>query len=46
MVSGPREAVDRLTDWARRGPPAAVVSEVDVLPGEGVFDGFEQRPSA
>ena len=46
MVSGPREAVDRLTDWARRGPPAAVVSDVEVLPGEGAFDSFEQRPSA
>jgi acylphosphatase len=46
MAAGPREAVDRLVDWARHGPPAAAVSEVDVLPGEGVFEGFEQRPSA
>lgn len=45
MASGPREAVERLVDWARRGPPSAAVSGVEVLPGEGVFDGFEQRPS-
>jgi acylphosphatase len=45
MVSGSREAVERLVDWARRGPPSAAVSDVQVLPGEGAFDGFEQRPS-
>ena len=46
MAAGPREAVERLVEWARHGPSAAVVSEVEVLPGQGVFDGFEQRPSA
>ena len=46
IAAGPQEAVERLVDWARRGPSAAVVSEVEVLPGEGAFDGFEQRPSA
>jgi len=45
MAAGPREAVERLVDWARHGPPAAAVSDVEVLPGEGRFDGFEQRPS-
>ena len=46
MVAGPREAVDRLVAWARRGPPSAIVDDVDVQPGEGGFESFEQRPSA
>jgi acylphosphatase len=46
MVAGSREAVDRLVAWAQHGPPAAVVEGVDVQPGDGVFDSFEQRPSA
>lgn len=46
MVSGSRDAVDNIVAWARRGPPAAVVRDVEVTPGDGVFDGFEQRPSA
>ena len=46
MAAGPREAVDRLVDWARRGPPAAIVEGVEVQPGDGVFEAFEQRPSA
>ena len=46
MVAGPREAVDRLVDWARRGPPPATVDGVDVQPGEGAFESFEQAPSA
>ena len=46
MVAGPREAVEQLVAWARRGPAAAVVDDVDVQPGEGVHDSFEQRPSA
>ena len=46
MAAGSREAVEQLVAWARRGPPAAAVDSVDVQLGEGVFDGFEQRPSA
>ena len=46
MVAGPRDAVDQLVAWARRGPPSAVVDGVDAQPGEGVFDSFDQRPSA
>lgn len=29
-VEGPPEAVDRLVDWCRQGPPAARVRNVDV----------------
>ena len=46
MVAGQREAVTQLIAWARHGPPAAVVEGVDVQPGDGVFQSFEQRPSA
>ena len=46
MAAGPQPALDELVAWARRGPPGARVDTVDVEPGEGHFDGFEQRPSA
>jgi acylphosphatase len=47
MVAGPPDAAARLVQWARRGPPAAHVTEVEIMPGEeGAFAGFEQRPTA
>ncbi|WP_418315111.1 acylphosphatase [Piscinibacter sakaiensis] len=46
VVQGSAEAVDGIIAWARRGPPAAVVSSVEVFPADGEFDGFDQRPSA
>jgi acylphosphatase len=46
MAAGPQDALDELVAWARRGPPGARVDRVDIAPGDGVFDGFEQRPSA
>ena len=30
QVSGPREAVDKLINWSKDGPPAARVDNVDV----------------
>ena len=45
ILHGPPNAVDRITQWARRGPADAVVSSVDVSPAEGVFDRFEKRPT-
>lgn len=47
MVAGDAAAVQRLVDWAHRGPRLAVVQRVEVRPGElepGV-QGFEQRPT-
>lgn len=41
IVAGPREALDQIITWARKGPPSAVVTKVDVLPGEGTFESFE-----
>ena len=46
MVAGPREAVDQIVAWARRGPASASVEDVDVQPAAGAFESFEQRPSA
>lgn len=45
MVVGPAEAIDQIVAWARRGPPAASVEAVEVFPGSGTFEAFEQRPS-
>ncbi len=45
MVLGPREAVDRIVGWARKGPRSSVVEAVDVFEGEGAFDSFEPRPT-
>ena len=46
MLAGPRDAVDRLIEWSQRGPAAAIVESVEVQTGDGVFQAFEQRPSA
>lgn len=42
MVCGTPEALERLIEWARSGPPAAVVSEVVVSEAEGRFSLFER----
>ena len=41
VVAGPREGLDRILDWARKGPPSAAVTRVDVLAGEGAFESFD-----
>ncbi len=41
MVTGPTQALDQIIDWARKGPPSAVVTRVEVLTGEGSFESFE-----
>jgi acylphosphatase len=45
VVAGPAEGIDRIVAWARRGPPAARVSEVEISLAAGRFEAFEQRPS-
>jgi len=46
VVAGTPQAVDRLLDWARKGPRSAVVASVETFACEGSFDAFEQRPTA
>jgi acylphosphatase len=42
VVEGPREKIEDLVAWARRGPPAARVSDVEVTwePASGEFRDF------
>jgi acylphosphatase len=50
VVQGEATAVDALLAWARRGPPAARVAEVQADPAQGDYDrpysGFDWLPSA
>jgi acylphosphatase len=46
MVHGAPDSVERMLGWARRGPPAARVTHVDVADAEGAFDSFERLQSA
>jgi acylphosphatase len=45
VVHGEPGAVETIIEWARRGPPSAVVAEVKVGDGEGEFGRFEVRPT-
>ena len=45
MVEGPQDAVDKLIAWARRGPPSARVTDVQVTEGSGTYTSFESRPT-
>jgi len=50
VVQGDPSAVDAMIAWARRGPPAARVEQVDAREPAAEFDrayaGFEQLPTA
>jgi acylphosphatase len=50
VVQGDSQAVEMLLAWAKRGPPAAQVADVDAQPAQDEFDrpysGFEELPSA
>ncbi|QOJ79815.1 acylphosphatase [Infirmifilum lucidum] len=43
VLEGPEDAVMRVIEWARRGPPGAWVERVEVVwePYRGEFEGFE-----
>lgn len=45
FFEGEKDAVEKLIDFCRRGPPAARVSKIDVnwKNYSGLFDGFEIR---
>lgn len=48
LVQGAAEQVAELVAWARRGPPAARVAQVEIHPAENepAHAGFEVLPSA
>jgi len=45
-VDGTAGAIDALVAWARRGPPGARVTGVQVVEIEENFECFETRPTA
>ena len=45
VLAGPGDAVQQLVQWARRGPPAAVVDGVGLQAADGEFSTFELRPT-
>ena len=47
VVQGDAGEVDRVIAWARRGPPSAQVTDVEVIEeAPGDYAGFETRPTA
>jgi acylphosphatase len=45
MAYGPPERLEQFRIWMAEGPPAALVQELLVEPGEGEFELFEWRPT-
>jgi acylphosphatase len=45
IVSGTPKAVETIIAWARAGPPAAVVDNVEISATDGSFDCFETLPT-
>lgn len=43
VVDGAPDAVSAIIAWARRGPPGARVTEVEVAEAEGSYARFESR---
>ena len=45
VADGPADAIERLIEWAKHGPPAAVVEDVEVRAGDptGDFSDFTVR---
>jgi acylphosphatase len=43
VVDGPPEAVNAILAWARRGPPGARVTDVQIADVSGNFERFETR---
>ena len=45
LVQGSSYAVEAMTRWARRGPEAAQVTDVEVGEASGEYASFEKRPT-
>jgi acylphosphatase len=46
LVVGPEREVEAMIEWARRGPPAARVTEVSVEAASETAHGFEIAPTS
>lgn len=46
LAAGPEDKVEAFTAWARRGPPSARVSRVEVFDAAAEGPGFSVRPNA
>lgn len=47
IVQGTTEAIEKILDWARRGPSGAAVSRVEIHEDteQQIYEGFIQRPT-
>ncbi len=47
LLEGDKESVEKLISWMRKGPPGAVVKDVEVLDEDykGEFSGFSIMPT-
>jgi acylphosphatase len=45
VVVGDDEAIAKIIEWARQGPPGASISNVQVSDTSGSYSGFELRPT-
>ena len=45
VLAGTDDAVQGVLEWARQGPPSAVVDHIEVQPAAGEFAAFELRPT-
>ena len=45
MVQGTHEAVAAITEWARHGPPGAIVTDLRESEGSGDYTSFDTRPT-
>ena len=46
MLQGDEETVQRMLEWARRGPEMAQITDMEVEQGSGSFTGFERLDTA
>jgi acylphosphatase len=48
VVQGTRAQVESIIEWARRGPPSAHVTRIEINDGEdcGLFAAFERYPTS
>jgi acylphosphatase len=46
VVQGAPDAVEKITEWARHGPPGATVTDIQIADGTGEYETFETRPTA